>query len=138
MVASKNTLLGEFTLSGIPPMLAGQPQIVVQFDYDLNGIVHVSATERSTGKNQKITITHVSQEVAAPAAPQPSSSDRGEARKRRAVVRQAKKLAQELDGEDKAALLGLITAINRAEKQGDTAQAAALAEDLWDLLYEKM
>ncbi|CEP68870.1 Heat shock protein 70 family [Moorella glycerini] len=141
LMASKNTLLGEFTLSGIPPMPAGQPQIVVQFDYDVDGIVHVSATERSTGKNEHITITRASEEMAAAtetAGAQPEAPDRRAARRRRAVLRQAKKLAQELEGEDKAALLGLVTAIERAEKQGDTAQAAALVEDLWDLLYEKM
>lgn len=140
LIASKNTLLGEFTLSGIPPMPAGQPQIVVQFDYDVDGIVHVSATERSTGKNKEITITRAREEVAAAgeqATAQAGSPDRSEASKRRAVLRRAKKLAQELDGEDKAALLGLVTAIERAEKQGDTTQAAALIEDLWNLLYEK-
>ena len=51
-------MLGKFTLEGIPPMPRGQPQIDVSFDVDANGILNVSAVEKSTGKEQKITITN--------------------------------------------------------------------------------
>ena len=51
-----NTLLGKFQLEGIPAMPRGQPQIEVVFDMDANGILNVSASEKSTGKSQKITI----------------------------------------------------------------------------------
>ena len=51
-----NNLLGKFTLDGIPPMPRGQPQIEVSFDVDSNGILTVSASEKSTGKSQKIEI----------------------------------------------------------------------------------
>ena len=51
-----NNLLGKFTLDGIPPMPRGQPQIEVSFDIDSNGILKVSAEEKSTGKIQKIEI----------------------------------------------------------------------------------
>ena len=51
-------LLGKFTLEGIPPMPRGQPQIDVSFDVDANGILNVNAMEKSTGKEQKITITN--------------------------------------------------------------------------------
>merc|ERR1740133_603909 len=51
-------LLGKFNLDGIPPMPRGQPQIDVCFDIDANGILNVSALEKSTGKEQKITITN--------------------------------------------------------------------------------
>merc|ERR1739848_675979 len=53
-----NNSLGKFNLDGIPPMPRGQPQIDVCFDIDANGILNVSATEKSTGKEQKITITN--------------------------------------------------------------------------------
>jgi len=53
-----NNLLGKFTLDGIPPMPRGVPQIEVTFDVDANGILNVSAAEKSTGKSQKITITN--------------------------------------------------------------------------------
>lgn len=53
-----NNLLGKFELSGIPPAPRGVPQIEVTFDIDANGILNVSATEKSTGKENKITITN--------------------------------------------------------------------------------
>ena len=53
-----NTLLGKFQLDGIPPMPRGTPQIEVVFDIDSNGILNVSAAEKSTGKSNKIAITN--------------------------------------------------------------------------------
>jgi len=53
-----NTLLGKFQLEGIPPMPRGMPQIEVVFDMDANGILNVSACEKSTGKSHKIAITN--------------------------------------------------------------------------------
>jgi heat shock 70kDa protein 1/2/6/8 len=53
-----NNSLGKFQLDGIPPMPRGVPQIEVTFDIDANGILNVSAAEKSTGKSQKITITN--------------------------------------------------------------------------------
>jgi len=53
-----NTLLGKFQLDGIPPMPRGMPQVEVVFDIDANGILNVSATEKSTNKTNKITITN--------------------------------------------------------------------------------
>ncbi len=55
-VASGNKLLGEFNLEGIPPAPRGLPQIEVTFDIDANGILHVSAKDKGTGKENKITI----------------------------------------------------------------------------------
>jgi L1 cell adhesion molecule like protein len=51
-------IMGQFDLAGIPPMPRGVPQIEVSFDVDANGILNVSAAEKSTGKSQKITITN--------------------------------------------------------------------------------
>nr|XP_046916690.1 heat shock-related 70 kDa protein 2-like [Dermatophagoides farinae] len=53
-----NNLLGRFDLNGIPPAPRGVPQIEVQFDIDANGILHVSAQDKSTGKRNNITITN--------------------------------------------------------------------------------
>lgn len=53
-----NNLLGRFELSGIPPAPRGVPQIEVTFDIDANGILNVSAADKSTGKENKITITN--------------------------------------------------------------------------------
>jgi molecular chaperone DnaK len=55
-LASGNKLLGEFNLEGIPPAPRGLPQIEVTFDVDANGILHVSAKDKGTGKENKITI----------------------------------------------------------------------------------
>ena len=55
-MASGNKLLGEFNLEGIAPAPRGMPQIEVTFDIDANGILHVSAKDKGTGKENKITI----------------------------------------------------------------------------------
>jgi molecular chaperone DnaK len=56
-VASGNKSLGQFNLEGIPPSPRGMPQIEVGFDIDANGILHVSARDKATGKENKIKIT---------------------------------------------------------------------------------
>lgn len=55
-MAAQNKSLGTFNLDGIPPAPRGVPQIEVTFDIDANGILHVSAKDKGTGKEQKITI----------------------------------------------------------------------------------
>jgi molecular chaperone DnaK len=55
-MAADNRTLGRFILDGIPPAPRGMPQIEVAFDIDANGIVHVSAKDKATGKEQKIKI----------------------------------------------------------------------------------
>jgi molecular chaperone DnaK len=55
-VAAGNKALGEFNLEGIPPAARGTPQIEVSFDIDANGILHVGAKDKGTGKENKITI----------------------------------------------------------------------------------
>jgi len=57
-MTNQNNLLGKFELSGIPPAPRGVPQIEVTFDIDANGILNVTATDKSTGKENKITITN--------------------------------------------------------------------------------
>jgi heat shock protein 1/8 len=58
-----NNKLGEFNLRGIPPMPRGTPQIEITYDVDANGILQVSAVEKSTGKAEKITITNQSNKL---------------------------------------------------------------------------
>ena len=55
--AKDNKLLGQFRLDGIPPAPRGMPQVEVSFDIDANGIVHVSAKDKASNKEQKVTIT---------------------------------------------------------------------------------
>nr|MBC8287430.1 Hsp70 family protein [Nitrospinota bacterium] len=56
-MAKDNRSLGKFHLDGIPPAPRGMPQVEVTFDIDANGILHVGAKDKGTGKEQKITIT---------------------------------------------------------------------------------
>lgn len=56
-------LLGKFQLTGIPPMPRGMPQIEITYEVDANGILQVSAIEKSTGKSEKITITNASNKL---------------------------------------------------------------------------
>jgi len=56
-MAAQNQSLGNFELTGLPPAPRGVPQIEVTFDIDANGIVHVSAKDRGTGREQSMTIT---------------------------------------------------------------------------------
>ena len=59
-MAADNKTLGNFQLTGIAPARRGIPQIEVTFDIDVNGIVHVSATDKATNKSQDITIQNSS------------------------------------------------------------------------------
>jgi heat shock protein 1/8 len=59
-LTAHNNKLGEFTLSGLPPMPRGMPQIEITYDLDANGILSVNAVEKSSGKSQKITIKNES------------------------------------------------------------------------------
>jgi molecular chaperone DnaK len=59
-LARDNRTLGRFQLTGLPPAMRGLPQIEVAFDIDANGIVNVTATDKATGKEQKITISGAS------------------------------------------------------------------------------
>jgi molecular chaperone DnaK len=56
-MAADNVSLGQFNLEGIPPARRGMPQIEVVFDIDANGILHVSAQDKATGKQQSVAIT---------------------------------------------------------------------------------
>jgi molecular chaperone DnaK len=56
-MAADNMSLGRFRLDGIPPAPRGMPQVEVTFDIDANGILHVTAKDKATGKEQKVTIT---------------------------------------------------------------------------------
>ncbi len=59
-MAADNRSLGRFHLTGLPPAPRGVPQVEVTFDIDANGILNVSAKDKATGKEQKVTITHSS------------------------------------------------------------------------------
>ena len=94
--AKDNKSLWQFNLEGIPPMRRGQPQIEVTFDIDANGILKVSAEEKSTGKKQDVTIqgaTNLSDEEITKAK-EDAEKFAEDDRKRREVVESKNKLEQ--------------------------------------------
>lgn len=94
--AKDNKSLGMFNLEGIPNMRRGEPKIEVTFDIDANGILHVSAKEQSTGKEQKVTIqgaTGISDEEIAKAKEE-AEKFAEEDKKKRELVEAKNKLEQ--------------------------------------------
>lgn len=146
--ASHNTLLGEFFMEGVKKTARGQPEIVVNFDYDMNGIVSVSAQDKQTEKEQKITVT---------AAPDRFTEDqKAEAVERvgdmkvvweaippnsheEAVIllERAVEIAAALDDDEKKmSLQESITALKTAINEQNEESIDELQEELLDLLYE--
>jgi molecular chaperone DnaK len=107
-IAAANKLLGDFQLTGLPPAQRGIPQIEVTFDIDANGIVSVTAKDKGTGREQKITISgsgnlnkdeidKMVREAAAHAEEDKNQRDRAEARNRaEALVYNTEKQLKEL------------------------------------------
>jgi molecular chaperone DnaK len=129
-MAGDNKTLRKFNLDGIPPAPRGVPQIEVAFDIDANGIVHVSAKDKATGKEQKIRIESSSglaqeeidrlvKEAEAHRAEDDKKRERVEVRNRaEAMVLSAEKHVAEhgdkLEGEQKTELEGLISGLKGA------------------------
>ena len=146
--ASHNTLLGEFFMDGIKKTTRGQPEIVVNFDYDMNGIVSVSAQDKQTEKEQKITVTATPDrftedqkveavervgdvEVVWDAIPSNSHEE--------AVIllERAVEIAAALDDdEEKMSLQESITALETALSEQNEEAINELQDELLDLLYE--
>ncbi len=112
-LARDNRTLGRFQLTGIPPAPRGVPQIEVTFDLDANGIVNVSARDKATGKEQKITITSSSGSVEGGSGPDDA---RGRVARRRGPAQ---------EGRDRAAQPGRPGRVRgRGVPQGERRQAA--------------
>lgn len=93
-MARDNRTLGRFHLEGLPPAARGMPQIEVTFDIDANGIVHVSAKDRATSKEQRITITSSSglSEAEIQKMVKDAESHSAEDKKRREAIEERNKL----------------------------------------------
>ncbi|MGC9163106.1 MAG: molecular chaperone DnaK [Thiomonas sp.] len=140
-MAAGNKLLGEFNLEGIPPAPRGVPQIEVTFDIDANGILHVSARDKGTGKENKITIKANSglteeevqrmvRDAELNAAEDHRKRELAEARNQAdaAVHSVRKSLAEhgdKLDASEKAAIEDAIKAAEAAIKSDDKAEIEA-------------
>ena len=146
--ASHNTLLGEFLMEGIKKTKRGQPEIVVNFDYDLNGIVRISAQDKRTKKEQEIIVTATPArftedqkteavervgdvEVVWDAIP---TNSREEAV---ILLQRAVEVATSLDDdEEKMNLQELIGALDTALNEQNEEAIDELQEELLDLLYD--
>jgi molecular chaperone DnaK len=145
-MASGNKSLGQFNLSDIPPAPRGMPQIEVTFDIDANGILHVSAKDKGTGKENKITIKANSglseaeiqamvQDAAAHAEDDRKAHEMVDARNQcDAMVHSIKKALAEhgdkLDAEEKAKIETAIKEAEEVLKEGDKTAIEAKTEAL--------
>src|SRR4051794_35300422 len=145
-MAADNRLLGEFNLEGIPPARMGTPQIEVAFNIDANGILHVTARDKGTGKAQTIKIEspgglrkeeieRMQRAAEAHAAEDKQKRDLAEARNTADQrVYQLEKLLEEnkdkLSDGDKSALRAAIDKVNEAKKGDDPAAINRAIDDL--------
>ena len=151
-MAAYNKTLGNFTLDGIPAAPRGVPQIEVTFDIDANGIVHVSAKDLGTGKEQKITITASTNlsdseiEKAVKEAEQFAAEDKKkkeaieERNKADSLVYQTehtlKELGDKIPSEDSAKVQAELDALKKALEGTDDDAIKAASEKLTNVSYE--
>ena len=150
-MAADNMSLGRFNLEGIPPAPRGVPQIEVTFDIDANGILNVSAKDKATGKEQKITITastNLSKEEVERLV-QEAKRHEAEDRRRKelvearntadALIYQMEKMLRELgdkvSASDRGRIEGIIEDLKRAKEGDDTARIRQLIEQLQQASY---
>ncbi len=145
-MASGNKSLGRFDLSDIPPAPRGMPQVEVTFDIDANGILHVSAKDKATGKEQSIRITASSglSEAEIQRMVQDAEAHKDEDRKARELVdvrnqadgmihateKAIKDLGDKVEADEKKAAEDAIEALKEAMKGDDKAAIEAKIEEL--------
>ncbi|MFS8500665.1 MAG: molecular chaperone DnaK [Caldicoprobacter sp.] len=151
-MAADNKTLGRFILDGIPPAPRGVPQIEVTFDIDANGIVHVSAKDLGTGKEQKITITattHLSEEEIQRAI-KDAERYAEEDKKRKQLVeaknnadsliynteKTLREMGDKVSKEDKDRIQKEIEATRKAVESNDIDKIKAATEKLTQVSYE--
>ena len=151
-MARDNKTLGMFRLDGIAPAMRGTPQIEVTFDIDANGIVHVSAKDLGTGKEQNITITSstsMSKDDIDKAVKEAEQYAEADKKQREAVdirngadqmVFQTEKTLKELDGKidaaDKGELETKLNDLKEALKGNDLDAIKAKQEELQKKFYD--
>ncbi len=149
--AKDNKLLGEFRMDGIPAAPRGVPQIEVTFDIDANGIVHVSAKDLGTGKEQQITITsstNMSKDDIDKAVKEAEAFAAEDKKAREAVdirngadqmIFQSEKtlgeIGDKVDASEKAELQAKIDALKEALKGSDLEAIKAKQEELQKVFY---
>jgi molecular chaperone DnaK len=134
-MANDNVKLGQFVLDGIPPAPRGIPQVEVTFNIDVNGILNVSAKDKGTGKNQKITIQSSNlskEEIERMKRDADANADEDEKKRKTAEIRNeadvavfsAEKLLSDLGdkmtAEEKGKVNSRLDDLKRALESGDT------------------
>jgi len=151
-MAAQNRTLGNFDLVGIPPAPRGVPQIEVTFDIDANGIVHVSAKDLGTGKEQHIQITSSSglseeeinrmvQDAEANAAADKAKREEIDAKNEAdSLVYQTEKTLKEMgdkiSGADKQKIEDAVAALKKAIESGNISDIKAKTEELKQASYK--
>ena len=151
-MAAHNKTLGNFMLDGIPAAPRGVPQIEVTFDIDANGIVHVSAKDLGTGKEQKITITastNLSDDEIDKAVKEAEKYAAEDKKNKEAVEernkadnmvfqteRTLKELGEQVSAEDKSRIESEIQAVKKALEGTDIEAIKAASEKLTNVSYE--
>ncbi|HIK37083.1 MAG: molecular chaperone DnaK [Geminocystis sp.] len=150
-LAKDNKSLGTFRLDGIPPAPRGVPQIEVTFDIDANGILHVTAKDKGTGKEQSITITGAStlppeevermvKEAEANAAADRAKRERIERRNQADSLvyqaeRQLKEFGDKISASDKSRIEKLISDLKDAINRDDDDKIKSTMPELQQALY---
>ena len=156
-MAVDNKTIGRFSLTGIPPAPRGIPQIEVTFDIDANGILHVAARDKATGKEQKIRIEVSSglseQEIKKMVTDAESHAE--EDRKRREEIeirnrgdqlayeteKNLRELGDKMDGAQKAQLESALESLRKAVQGGETGSIRSASEALskvWNEVSTKL
>lgn len=151
-MAKDNKTLGRFILDGIPPAPRGVPQIEVTFDIDANGIVNVSAKDKGTGKEQKITITastNLTEEEIQEAIKE-AERYAEEDKKRKELIeaknqadsiiytteKSMKDMGDKISSQDKERIQKEIDAVKKALEEDDTAKIKEATQKLSEVSYE--
>jgi molecular chaperone DnaK len=150
-MAGDNMTLGRFNLEGIPPAPRGVPQIDVTFDIDANGILNVTAQDKATGKEQKITITATTNLSKSEVEQKVQEAKRHEAEDRRRkdliearntadqLIYQSEKTLRDLGDKvpagDRSKIEKTIEDLKRAKDGDDTARIRQLIEQLQQASY---
>jgi len=152
-VASQNTPLGDFLISGLEPEYPGElPQVTVKFDMDVNGILQVTAQDRKTGRQEQITVEATPTRLSAAqiSEAQTNLADSYQAGTIHTVtplvplvadmtlLARANRLldGDTLDAEDRAELAQLVIDINMAQANRDEKRLDQLSDDLLELLFD--
>jgi molecular chaperone DnaK len=150
-MAGDNNSLGRFRLEGIPPAPRGMPQVEVTFDIDANGILNVTAKDKATGKEQKVTITastNLSKEDIERKVRE-SREHEAEDHKQRDLVgarntgdnlayqteKTLRDLGGKVPGSDRSNIESKISALREALKGSDTARIKSLSDDLQNAFH---